>query len=119
MKWKCSQCGHEVEYHEKPSDRFEHTSTVHIKDNEYRGVKNKDCSKSATHYGTICHGPERGEDYYQHNWKCVGGGPQLTIDRHDQAHDIIVKVNKLLPYGIKFKEIKGTEDTAIFELVES
>lgn len=73
MIWKCTLCGRRVQSQNKPNARFELVSSVHLGGNLYQGVTNTDASKAANHYGAVCFGPERGEDYQEHNWKKVNG----------------------------------------------
>ncbi len=68
MIWKCTKCGREVNCPKKPSERWEPVITVQVGKQSYEGRDNPNPYSSANHYGPVCFGGERGEDYYEHNW---------------------------------------------------
>lgn len=70
--WKCSQCGDEAVCVEQPSERFERVTSVETgQRNVTRGITNHNYQRSASHWGPVCFGPDRGEDYQQHSWRVV------------------------------------------------
>ena len=70
--WKCAVCGDEALCDEQPSERFERVASVETgQKNVTKGVNNTDYQRSARHYGPVCFGPDRGEDYQCHSWHVV------------------------------------------------
>lgn len=72
FQWKCSKCGRAVKSERKPNNRYEPVVTVVIAKNISEGVINQNTQSSASHYGPVCFGSDRGEDYFSHDWNKVG-----------------------------------------------
>jgi hypothetical protein len=71
--WHCHKCKTTVQCAEEPSSRTEimYSCPVPGEHNSFIGVKNTNFTTSANHHGPVCFGSERGENYYQHEWKKV------------------------------------------------
>jgi len=78
MKWRCKLCHLEVEADTEPNPRYEAVRTLPVPNerNSFVGVDNQDYKASACHSGPVCFGPERGEDYYRHDWRAAGRGTE-------------------------------------------
>lgn len=70
-EWMCSKCGHRVKSELIPNSRYEPVITHEVGHNEFEGRDNPDTQRAAGHYGCVCFGPDRGEDYFEHCWSEV------------------------------------------------
>lgn len=66
--WKCRVCHKTVRCERVPSSRLEINAPVHVEGNTYMA---SGVATIARHYGPVCFGGERGEDYMQHEWEEV------------------------------------------------
>lgn len=68
MIYKCKQCKAVIESETEPSSRL-CKPNIQIGPNSFKS--GTVWIPAGNHYSTICCGPERGEDYYQHDWHLI------------------------------------------------